>query len=225
VNRLRDIDTADRASLLLAIAWISPPALLFGAGAVWMLYSRQLISGAAAIATLIVSIPISVAVAWAVSRAAGRCASLIGGMIHANQGIARRSDFSAIDSLIIRGQHAEALSRYELLVAAEPDNMEAHFRMASLHAMHLNAPEAAEQIYLRLRRRSNTMACDRRISNALIDLYRRLGRRDRLMVELARFASINASGPDGLAARRHLEMLKADELGIKADPPDRAPTD
>src|SRR5207302_1489800 len=50
-------------------------------------------------------------------------------------------------------------------------------------------------------------------TNALIDLYRRTGRRDRLTVELARFAERYRGTPHGEAAARELKELKAEARG------------
>ena len=49
-----------------------------------------------------------------------------------------------------------------------------------------------------------------RAANGLIDLYRKKGRRDRLMVELARFANRYRGTPGADAASRLLQELKAD---------------
>jgi hypothetical protein len=46
-----------------------------------------------------------------------------------------------------------------------------------------------------------------------MDLYRRTGRRDRLMVELARFAARFRGTTAGDAARRELAELKRDSGG------------
>jgi hypothetical protein len=49
-----------------------------------------------------------------------------------------------------------------------------------------------------------------RAANGLIDLYRKQGRRDRLLVELSRFADRYRGTPGAEAATRLLRELKAE---------------
>jgi hypothetical protein len=49
-----------------------------------------------------------------------------------------------------------------------------------------------------------------RAANGLIDLYRKLGRHDRLRVELARFADRFRGTPGAAAAARLLREMKAE---------------
>ena len=53
---------------------------------------------------------------------------------------------------------------------------------------HLDDPAEAERLYLEVRRLQPEPGHEMRAANGLIDLYRKQGSRDRLMVELARFA-------------------------------------
>jgi hypothetical protein len=68
----------------------------------------------------------------------------------------------------------------------------------------------AERLYLEVRRHAPTAGHEMRAANGLIDLYRKRGRRDRLIVELARFADRYHGTPGADAATRLLKELKAD---------------
>ena len=61
-----------------------------------------------------------------------------------------------------------------------------------------------------MRRRSADPRRQFAVTNALIDLYRRTERRDRLKVELARLADRYRGTAHGDAAARELKELKAD---------------
>src|SRR5438552_3432914 len=87
------------------------------------------------------------------------------------------------------------------------------FILAELYERHLADPEGAEQQYLEARRGSADPRRQFTATNALIDLYRRTGRRDRLTVELARFAERYRGTPHGEAAARELKELKAEARG------------
>ena len=71
----------------------------------------------------------------------------------------------------------------------------------------------AERLYLEVRRSSPTPHQEMAATNGLIDPYRRTGHRDRLTVELARFADRYRGTPQGEAAARELKELKAAQSG------------
>ncbi len=67
----------------------------------------------------------------------------------------------------------------------------------------------AELLYQEVRRIRPPPQQEMRAANGLIDLYRRTQRRDRLRVELARFADRYRGTAAGDAAARELTALKA----------------
>ena len=75
---------------------------------------------------------------------------------------------------------------------------------------HLDDAGGAERLYLEVRHANPDRGQELRATNGLIDLYRKQGRRDRLMVELARFAERFRGTPGAEAATRLLKELKAE---------------
>src|SRR2546430_8242279 len=88
------------------------------------------------------------------------------------------------DVLIAQGKYAEAAEYFRDHLRVDPADCDARLRLAELYERHLADPEGAEQQYLEARRGSADPRRQFTATNALIDLYRRTGRRDRLTVEL-----------------------------------------
>ena len=97
--------------------------------------------------------------------------------------------------MIVRGQYREAAEYFRDHLTVEPDDNEARLRLADLVEKHLDDPAEAERLYLEVRRHQPEPGHEMRAANGLIDLYRKQGRRDRLMVELARFADRYSGTP------------------------------
>src|SRR5256712_2331176 len=94
------------------------------------------------------------------------------------------------DVLIARGQYAEAAQYFRDNLRLAPEDVEARLRLADLLERHLQDAAGAEQLYLEVRQLKTAEARQQFVAaNGLIDLFRRTGRRDRLKVELARFAA------------------------------------
>src|SRR6185295_15664696 len=94
-------------------------------------------------------------------------------------------------------------------IRIEPDDHEARLRLAMLLETHLKRYDEAEQLLLKIR--NATPPGDARqqmqAANHLIDLYRKTGRTDRLMVELARFVDRYRGSPQAAGAERELKEL------------------
>ena len=77
---------------------------------------------------------------------------------------------------------------------------------------HLKGYEEAEQLLLKIR--NATPPGDARqqmqAANHLIDLYRKTGRTDRLMVELSRFVDRYRGSPQAVGAARELKELTSE---------------
>ena len=71
----------------------------------------------------------------------------------------------------------------------------------------------AEALYKEVQARRPSPREEAAATTGLIDQYRRTGRRDRLIVELARFAARFRGTTAGDAARRELAELKRDSGG------------
>jgi tetratricopeptide (TPR) repeat protein len=113
--------------------------------------------------------------------------------------------------LIVQGKYAEAADWFRDHIRIEPEDHEARLRLAMLLEMHLKGYDEAEQLLLKIR--NATPPGDARqqmqASNHLIDLYRKTGRTDRLVVELGRFVERYRGSPQATGAARELKELKA----------------
>jgi tetratricopeptide (TPR) repeat protein len=112
--------------------------------------------------------------------------------------------------MIVRGQYREAAEYFRDHLTVEPDDNEARLRLADLLEKHLNDLAGAERLYLEVRRLQPSRGEEVRAANGLIDLYRKQGNRERLLVELARFRDRYPGTPDADAAARLLAELKVE---------------
>ncbi|HEU5218239.1 MAG TPA: DUF4031 domain-containing protein, partial [Gemmatimonadales bacterium] len=118
--------------------------------------------------------------------------------------------YSYQESLIARGQIADAEQAFRDHIASAPEDLDARLALAVLIRDHGRDPDRAEVLFLEVRRLSPTPAQEYAIANALIDLYHRTGNIGREMVELARFADRYRDSDGGNRARDALRRLKAD---------------
>ena len=139
----------------------------------------------------------------------------------ANIGLVRAGGgYSAIETLVVRGEIAAAAEAYRERAQSPADRVEATVRRAALLAGPLAQPETALVELEGLRRSSLSAADDLRVGVALVDLYdRRLGDPGRAMAELRRLID---RYPGAVASarrlRRALAELKAEQLA-PCDPP------
>jgi tetratricopeptide (TPR) repeat protein len=114
------------------------------------------------------------------------------------------------DVLIVQGRYAEAADWFRDHIRIEPDDHEARLRLALLLEVHLKEYDEAERLYLKIRnaRPPGDARQQMQAANHLIDLYRKTGRTDRLMVELARFCDRYGGSPQANGAARELRDLK-----------------
>jgi tetratricopeptide (TPR) repeat protein len=152
---------------------------------------------------------ISVAIGWVMQITILRLAAGLIDNIHAAGSIPRPPDFSAQDTLIVRGRYAEAAESFQKHLLGYPEDNEARIRLAQLYERELADPRQAEEWYLAARRREPTRQQEALIANSLIDLFRRTGQRGRLMAELSKFAERYKGTGAGDAAGRELGELKA----------------
>jgi len=144
-----------------------------------------------------------------VLRSSGAAARGFAKMVYATGNLAPTPGYSAQESLVARGFYAEAVASYETYISDHPEDVNARFNLAWIHWKHRGDSPAAERIYLAIRSDSASPAAQQRASNLLIELYRETGRRDRLLVELARFADQYRGTPEGESTRRYLRELKS----------------
>lgn len=117
---------------------------------------------------------------------------------------------SGCESLVARGFYREAVGAYRQFITEHPDDNLARIKLADVHRRHLGEPEEAERLFLEVRRQGADPRYEFLAWNLLIELYREMGRTDRLIVELARFADRYRATRAGRDAARLLRELKAD---------------
>lgn len=206
----REVDAADRAQLLKAIVLFSGPAFIM-LGALWyFLAMKHVIPSGLALVLTLLDAPIAVLLAVAIHRAVGQGSLGFVNLLHAwGSSAPQERTYPRQETLIIRGQYAEAAEYYRDHIRVTPEDMEARLRLARLLERHVKDDTGAEQVYVEIRRLAVDRNYDFAASNGLIELYRRTQRVDRLRVELARFAERYRGSPGADAAAAELRDLKA----------------
>jgi tetratricopeptide (TPR) repeat protein len=203
-------DAAERAALVKIAVWFGPAAFIM-LSALWFFLAKQgAIPAWVAVVMTVVDIPLVVLGVLAIHHATTRASSGLVNMMYAVGDIAPPRTYPRQDVMIVRGQYREAAEYFRDHLTVEPDDNEARLRLADLVEKHLDDPVEAERLYQEVRRREPDAGHEMRAANGLIDLYRKHGRRERLMVELARFADRYRGTPGAEAASRLLQELKAD---------------
>jgi tetratricopeptide (TPR) repeat protein len=123
-------------------------------------------------------------------------------------GLKPAASFSYQESLAARGLLAEAKLAYEVHLQQHPGDVNALLALARLCRDRLDAIDEAESLLRKARGCRPTPDQELAISNALIDLYHKAGRRNRHLVELARLAERFAGSEVGEQARGALRRLK-----------------
>ena len=203
-------DAAERAQFLQLFVHLLPYALLLLLAGEGTAYARGMIGGWVLLLLVLLNVPLifgfSLLVFWMMDRSA----SALSKMVYAGGNLPPDPAHSSIEALAARGFYTEAAEAYRNHLVARPTDHAARLKLAELYRSQLNEPEAAERLYLEIRRGNPTPKEDRLASNLLIELYRATGRRDRLMVELARFAAQWKGTRAGDDAARALREMKAE---------------
>ena len=204
----------DDGLIVLRIALYFGPACFIMLSALWFKLLRDgLISTGVFVALLVVNVPLTVAGVRLIAHSVSRTSVVLAKTLLAAGDIPPPRNYPEQDLLIARGQYAEAAEYFGDLVRVDPADCDPRLRLADLLERHLADPAGAEQQYLEVRRRSADPRVQFTVTNALIDLYRRTGRRDRLKVELARLADRYRGTAHGEAAARELKELKVEARG------------
>jgi len=211
-DRLKDIDSAERAQLLKVAVFLGPPCFVMLSFAWYFCARQQWISGGVFLLLVVLNVPLTVVGIFAIHRAVGAASTGLVKTIFAAGDIPPPPTYPRQDVLIARGQYAEAAAYFRDHIRIEPGDHEARLQLAHLLETRLQGHEEAERLYHEVRRQQPDPRQEIRAANGLIDLYRRVGRRDRLRVELARFADRYRGTAAGDAAARELKELKAADL-------------
>jgi len=158
---------------------------------------------------LILAFAFGAAVGWAAERVLSRSASGLVGSIFAAGNITPAPSYPVADTMVVRGKFKDAAEYFRTHLRAHPEDFEARLRLADLDVAHLADYADAERLYKEVRDAREDPRRELAGFNGLIDLHTRTGNRERLQVELARFADRYAGSQHALAARRRIEELKA----------------
>ncbi len=187
------------------------PACFVMLSMLWYFFLRQqIISSAVFWVLVILNVPITIAGIFAIHRVVGATSTGLVKTMFAAGNIPPPPTYPRQDVLIVRGQYAEAADYFRDHIRIEPGDHEARLQLAHLLETRLpgGGHDEAERLYQEVRRMQADPRQEMRAANGLIDLYRRIGRRDRLGVELARFADRYRGTAAGDAAARELSEMK-----------------
>jgi hypothetical protein len=209
---MRDADPVD-SLLLVRVGLYFGPACFIVLTALW---TKLLVEGAIStgvfVVLLVANVPITLAGIALIYRSISGTATFVANTLTAGGDIPPPPSYPNQEVLIAQGKYAEAADYFRDHLRVDPADCDARIRLAELCERYLADPGGAEQQYLDARRSPDPRR-QFAATNALIDLYRRTGRRDRLTVELARFAERYRGTPHGDAAARELRELKAGARG------------
>lgn len=204
-----DID--EGVQLFRAALYVGPACFILLSLLWFFLLTRGAIGGWAFLALLVLNLPITAATVVFLHRSTSGAARWFVRSLLAGEDIPPPRSYPHQELLIAQARYAEAAEYFRDHLAVEPDDHDARLRLAHLLESRLSDDAGAELLYLEVRRGRPAPAQAFAASNGLIDLYRRSGRRDRLKVELARFADVYRGTAPGAAAARELRALKAED--------------
>ncbi len=207
-NPLKNVDSAERAYLLKVAVFFGPPCFVMLSMAWYFCLRQGWISSVVFLLLLVLDVPLTIAGIFAIHHVAGATSTGLVKTIYAAGNIPPPRTYPRQDVLIVRGQYAEAADYFRDHVRIEPGDHEARLQLAHLLETRLQGFDEAERLYQEVRRMQPDPGQEMRAANGLIDLYRRVDRRDRLRVELARFADRYRGTAAGDAAARELSELK-----------------
>jgi tetratricopeptide (TPR) repeat protein len=191
----------------IAIYFVPPCCILLTA-AWFSLLARGSISGLTFVVLLLLNLPIALAGVWLINLSLRHTAVTLGRALLAAGDIPPPPSYPNQDLLIGQGHYAEAADYFRDHIRITPSDVAARLRLADLLERQLGDLGGAEAEYLEVRRLASDPRAEFAATTGLIDLYRKLGQRDRLAVELARCADRYRGTPPGAAAAQELWELK-----------------
>jgi tetratricopeptide (TPR) repeat protein len=206
---LKDIDAVERAQLLKIAVWFGPAVFLMLSVAWAKLHENGAIPGWLLVVLIILDVPLVVLGIFGIHAFTSRASTTLVHGLYAVGDIPPPKSYPRQDVMIVRGQYREAAEYFRDHLTVEPDDNEARLRLADLLEQHLDDLAGAERLYLEVRGLQPSRGEEVRAANGLIDLYRKQGNRERLLVELARFRDRYPGTPGAAAAARLLNELKA----------------
>jgi hypothetical protein len=208
-----EVDAAERAQFIRLLVLTFPPAFFLLTGGEGLAYAKGWIGGWTLVLLLLLNIPAVYGLSLLVFRMLSGSARGFSNLVLAAGNLPPDPAHSPYEALTARGFYAEAAAAYRQHLVEQPQDHLARVKLADLYRNHLADPDAAERLYLEIRRGRPSPSEDRLASNLLIELYRKSGRKDRLMVELARFADHYKGTRAGEDAARTLREMKEEMRG------------
>jgi len=208
----KTIDLAERAQLLKTLVFFTGPCFIM-LGALWFFfYEKGVISGGLMIVLMILDLPLAVGGAFAINALVGHGSRGFVNTMLAWGGTAPQGppSYPRQETLIIRGQYAEAAEYFRDHIRVSPEDLYARLKLAELLERHMKDDVGAEKLYNEVRRLATDRYQEHAATNALIDLYRRGKRTARLRVELGRYVEKYKGSPAADAAARELRDLKGE---------------
>src|SRR2546425_12742988 len=219
---LKDVDAAERAQLLKIVVFFSGPCFVL-LTALWVfLEMRGAISARTLVILEVLNLPLTALGVLAIHHGTNRAATGFARTVFAGGDIPPPPSYPRQETMIVRGQYAEAAEYFRDHLGVSPADRDARLRLAALLERHLAGYDEAERLYLEVRGAEPDARQEMAASNGLIDLYTKTGRRDRLKVELARFAERYRGSAQAEGAARRLRELKAEDAVTSESP--RSPT-
>ena len=215
-GRATDIDSRDVASLLRITFWFAPACILVLSFFWYSLWINGSIGGVQFGIFLVLDFPLAALGVLLINDFGSRFddaghedALPIGGRRAAAPAYAR------LEVHVARGEYHQAAEGFRDHLVVEPHDHEARLRLAFLLESRFADDAGAEALYKEVQSRRPSPREEAAATNGLIDLYRRTGRRDRMLVELARFAARHNGTAAGDAAAREVAELKRDSGGSR----------
>jgi hypothetical protein len=205
---LTSTDAADRAQFLKLFVWLFGPAYVILGAAEVFAFVKEWIGPATLVLLLLANVPVLFLLALVLSASLERAANGIANTLYAGGNLPPSPAHSGMDSLVARGLYREAAGAYSAHLVRHPQDNLARIKLAQVHRDHLGEPEVAERLLQEVRRNRPKPRDEFMAANLLIELHRSTGRRDRLMVELARFADRYKGTRAGRDAARALKEMK-----------------
>lgn len=206
---LKDIDAVERAQLLKIAVWFGPAVFIMLGGAWARLFAAGAIPGWLLAVLILLDLPLIGLGILGIHAVTNRASTSLVHGLYAVGDIPPPKSYPRQEVMIVRGQYQEAADYFRDYLTAEPDDNEARLRLADLLEKHLNDVPGAERLYLEVRGKQPNRGEELRAANGLIDLYRKQGNRERLLVELARFRDRYPGTLGAEAAGRLLKVLKS----------------
>lgn len=204
----RDVDSGEVANLVKIAVWFAPACFVMLSMLWYFCFRNGWISGVLFGFLVLLNLPLAAIGVFVIHASVGGAATGLVRTIYAEGDLPPPRAYPRQETLIARGQYAEAAGYYRDHLVIEPDDNEARLRLAVLLETHLGDDPGAEALYKEVRVRAPAPREEVAAANGLIDLYRRTGQRGRLIGELARFAERFRGSAAGAAARRELAELK-----------------